>query len=88
VSKRPNWAAELDSSSNSLRTLALHRSDSTQIAQISPFYGSFSMDRVGWSLIPNLLLISHVLILDYMLDSSACRLMGVDYIYLCDLSIN
>jgi len=46
------------------------------------------MDSGGWPLIPNLLLISNILILDYMLDCNACRFMGIDCIYCCELSIN
>ena len=47
---------------------------------ISPFYGSFSMDSGGWSLIPNLILISNVLMLSYILDCYACGFVA-SYIY-------
>jgi len=50
-----------------------------------PYYGFFSFDRGGWPLIPNLLLISNVLIPDYMLDCNACQFMG-SIIRCCDLS--
>jgi len=67
------------------RNLAQTQPKSDPCSQI---YGSFNLDRGGWSVIPTLLLISNILILDYMLDCNACRFMGVDYIHLCDLSIN
>ena len=40
----------------------------------SLIYGSSSIDRGGRYLMPNLLLISNVLVPDYMLDCNACRL--------------
>ena len=46
--ERGDWG---DSGSKGPKTLALHQPDSTQIAQISPFYESFSLDRGGWPLI-------------------------------------
>jgi len=39
----------------------------THFAHISPYCGSFSLDRGGSSLIPNYLLISNVFMLNYML---------------------
>jgi len=40
----------------------------TRINSISLVYGSVSMNSCGWSLIANLLLISEVLMLDYVLE--------------------
>jgi len=42
--------AELEAASTRPETLALTQRGLTQIAQISPNYGSFSLDQGGWSL--------------------------------------
>ena len=45
------WEVDSEVASTRPKTLALTWPRSTQIAQISPNYGSFSLDRGGWSLI-------------------------------------
>ena len=46
-------------------------------AQLSPYYGSYSLDRGGWSLIPTYLLISNIFTLNYMLGCVACQYVGL-----------